>query len=253
MIDLSGKVILVTGGSQGIGAATVKILNQAGANVILHYGSSQEKAEEIVQNLGKESCYLVQSNLVETNAAIDLWKQAISWKGKIDVVVNNAGIIVPVSINDELETWNQTWQQTLQVNLIAVADLCREAIHHFKQQNGGIIINIASRAAFRGDTPDYIHYAASKGGVISLTRSIARGFAQDNILAYAIAPGYVRTDRIIDTAIQAYGEANLTKDIPMGEMASPEDVGYVVAFLASGLSPHTTGTTIDINGASYVR
>ncbi|MEB3279989.1 MAG: SDR family oxidoreductase [Lyngbya sp.] len=253
MIDLTGKVILVTGGSQGIGAATVKVLHQAGAKVVLHYGNSREKAAEILQELGEDSCYLVQANLAEKNAAIALWKQAISWQGKIDVIVNNAGVIIPASINDELETWNQTWQQTLQVNLIAVADLCREAIHYFKQQNGGIIINIASRAAFRGDTPDYMHYAASKGGVISLTRSIARGFAQDNILAYAIAPGFVRTERIVETAIQAYGEANLTKDIPMGEMASPEDVANVVVFLASGLSPHTTGTTIDINGASYVR
>ena len=253
MIDLTGKVILVTGGSQGIGAATVKILSQAGAKVVLHYGNSREQAEEIFQELGEDSCFLVRANLAEKNAAIELWKQAISWQGKIDVIVNNAGVIIPASIDDELETWNQTWQQTLQVNLIAAADLCREAIHHFQQQNGGIIINIASRAAFRGDTPDYIHYAASKGGVISLTRSIARGFAKDNILTYAIAPGFVRTERIIETAIQAYGEANLTKDIPMGEMASPEDVGYVVAFLASGLSPHTTGTTIDINGASYVR
>lgn len=253
MIDLTGKVILVTGGSQGIGAATVKILSQAGAKVVLHYGNSQEQAEEIVQELGEDSCFLVRANLAEKNAAIELWKRAVSWKGKIDVIVNNAGVIIPASIDDELETWNQTWQQTLQVNLIAAADLCREAIHHFKQQNGGIIINIASRAAFRGDTPDYIHYAASKGGVISLTRSIARGFAKDNILTYAIAPGFVRTERIIETAIQAYGEANLTKDIPMGEMASPEDVGYVVAFLALGLSPHATGTTIDINGASYVR
>lgn len=253
MIDLTGKVILVTGGSQGIGAATVKILNQAGANVILHYGNSREQAEQILQNLGEDACYLVQANLAEKNAAIELWKQAISWKGKIDVIVNNAGVIIPASIQDELETWNQTWQHTLQVNLISMADLCREAILHFQQQNGGIIINIASRAAFRGDTPDYIHYAASKGGVISLTRSIARGFAQDNILAYAIAPGFVRTERIIDTVIKTDGEANLTKDIPMGEMASPEDVANVVAFLASGLAPHSTGTTIDINGASYVR
>ncbi len=97
-----------------------------------------------------------------------------------------------------------------------------------------------------------MHYAASKGGVISLTRSIARGFALDNILAYAIAPGFVHTERIY-ALIQTYGEAQLTQDIPMGKMASPQDVANVVAFLASGLAPHTTGTTIDINGASYVR
>lgn len=252
MIDLTGKVILVTGGSQGIGEATVKTLHQAGANVILHYGQSQEKAEAILQDLGQEFCTILKADLSQKNAAIELWQNAINWAGKIDVIVNNAGIITPASIEDDLETWSQNWQETLQVNLIAVADLCREAIHHFKQQQGGIIINIASRAAFRGDQPNFMHYAASKGGVISLTRSIARGFALDNILAYAIAPGFVHTERI-DALIQTYGEAKLTQDIPMGKMASPQDVANVVAFLASGLAPHATGTTIDINGASYVR
>ena len=252
MIDLTGKVILVTGGSQGIGAATVKTLHQAGASIILHYGQSQEKAEAILQELGTESCIIIQADLSQKNAAIELWQKAIDWMGKIDVIVNNAGIFPLASLEDDLETWSQNWQETLQVNLIAVADLCREAIHHFKQQQGGIIINIASRAAFRGDQPNMMHYAASKGGVISLTRSIARGFALDNILAYAIAPGFVQTERI-DALIQTDGEAQLTQDIPMGKMASPQDVANVVAFLASGLAPHATGTTIDINGASYVR
>ncbi len=134
MIDLTGKVILVTGGSQGIGEATVKTLHQAGANVILHYGQSQEKAEAILQELGEESCTILQADFSQKNAAIELWQNAIDWAGKIDVIVNNAGVITPASIEDDLETWSQNWQETLQVNLIAVADLCREAIHHFKQQ-----------------------------------------------------------------------------------------------------------------------
>ncbi|NJK39512.1 MAG: SDR family oxidoreductase [Oscillatoriales cyanobacterium RM2_1_1] len=262
MIDLTGKVILVTGGSQGIGAATVKTLYQAGARVILHYGESRGKAEEIAQQLGRDACHLVQADLGQKQAAPELWRQAMQWQGKIDVVVNNAGMISATSIDDDFATWSQNWQQTLQVNLIAVADLCREAIHHFQQPNlqqkpqdpqqpSGIIINISSRAAFRGDQPNFMHYAASKGGVISLTRSIARGFAKDNILAYAIAPGFVQTERIA-AMMQIEDAAQLTQDIPMGKMASPEDVAHVVAFLASGLSPHTTGTTIDINGASYV-
>ncbi|MGL5083084.1 MAG: SDR family NAD(P)-dependent oxidoreductase [Microcoleaceae cyanobacterium] len=267
MIDLTGKVVLVTGGSQGIGAATVRTLHHIGAKVILHYGKNQKKAAAIAQELGQTSCHLVQADLTQENTAIELWKNAVSWQGKIDVIVNNAGMISPTSLEDDWKTWHHTWQQTLQVNLIAVADLCRAAIQHFQDQNiqqqkmqqqniqsqqGGIIINIASRAAFRGDQPDFMHYAASKGGVISLTRSIARGFAKDNILAYAIAPGFVRTERI-EALIQTYGEAVLTQDIPLGKIAAPEDVANVVAFLASGLAPHATGTTIDINGASYVR
>ena len=252
MIDLKGKVVLVTGGSRGIGAATVRTLGKAGADVILHYVRSPDEAEAIAESVGRSRCHVVSADLASLNAATALWDEAIAWRGQIDVLVNNAGIIQAASVDDELDIWASAWQQTLQVNLVAVADLCREAIRHFQTRNGGTIINIASRAAFRGDAPEYMHYAASKGGVIALTRSIARGFASDNILAYAVAPGFVRTD-MIDSFIQDYGEASLTRDIPMGKIAPPEDVANVVAFLASGLAPHATGTTIDINGASYVR
>ncbi|NES04117.1 MAG: SDR family oxidoreductase [Okeania sp. SIO2F4] len=252
MIDLSGKVILITGASSGIGAATVETLAKAGANVILHYYHKQQAAEAIAEKIGQDKCYLLKVDLAEKNAAVKLWQEAIAWKNHIDILVNNAGIFVSASVDDEIDVWTNAWQQTLQVNLVAVADLCREAIRHFQTRKGGTIINIASRAAFRGDDPEHIHYAASKGGVISLTRTIARGFAKDNILAYAIAPGFVRTERV-ESYLQEVGEEFATRDIPLGKLATPEDVANVVAFLASGLSPHTTGATIDINGASYVR
>lgn len=252
MIDLSGKVILVTGGSSGIGAVTVHTLLKAGAVVILHYYSQEEKAQKIAQSVGCDRVHLVQADLMGENAAKKLWEDAIAHTGKIDILVNNAAIMLSAGIDDDLNLWADAWQKILQVNLIAVADLCREAIHHFKSRNGGIIINIASRASFRGDTPEYMHYAASKGGIIALTRSIARGFAKDNILAFAVAPGFVRTE-MAEKFIQDYGEDFVTRDIPMGKLAPPEDVANVIAFLASGLAPHATGTTIDINGASYVR
>ena len=252
MIDLNGKVILVTGASSGIGATTVKTLAKAGADVILHYGHKYEAAAAIATQIGQDKCYLLKVDLAEKNAALKLWQEAIAWKGNIDILVNNAGIFVAASVDDEIDIWANAWQQTLQVNLIAVADLCREAIRHFQTRNGGTIINIASRAAFRGDDPQHLHYAASKGGVISLTRTIARGFAKDNILAFAVAPGFVRTERV-ESYLQEVGEEFATRDIPMGKLATPEDVANVVAFLASGLAPHTTGATIDINGASYVR
>jgi NAD(P)-dependent dehydrogenase (short-subunit alcohol dehydrogenase family) len=130
--------------------------------------------------------------------------------------------------------------------------MCREAIRHFRKRGGGIIVNIASRAAFRGDTSDYMNYAASKGGMVSLTRTIARGFASENILAYIIAPGFVFT-KLNDEFFRNNGTEAATREIPLGEMAMPEDIAKVVVFLASGLARHATGTTIDINGASYVR
>ena len=256
MIDLSGKVVLVTGASRGIGAAIAQTLGAAGASVIVHYGHDQAGAERTADAIS--SSHLVQADLAETGAAVALWQAAIAWQSRVDVVVNNAGIapaagVAPAAdVDDDFAIWSQAWQKTLQVNLIAVADLCREAIRHFQAQGGGTLINIASRAAFRGDDPEYMHYAASKGGVISLTRSIARGYGRDHILAYAIAPGFVRTEMAADF-IQKYGEETLTQNIPLGAIASPQDVANVAAFLASGLAPHATGTTIDINGASYVR
>ena len=252
MIDLSGKVILITGGSSGIGAVTAQVLAKAGAEVILHYANNLEKAQTVVKSIANNQIHFLKADLSLENASVKLWQEALSISGNIDVLINNAGIMPSAGIEDKLDIWNTAWKNTLQVNLIAVADLCREAIPHFKTRNGGIIINIASRAAFRGDTPEYMHYAASKGGVVALTRSIARGFGNDGILAYAVAPGFVRTE-MAEKFIQDYGEDFVTRDIPLGKIAPPEDVANVIAFLASGLAPHATGTTIDINGASYVR
>ncbi|WP_263053598.1 SDR family NAD(P)-dependent oxidoreductase [Oscillatoria nigro-viridis] len=121
---------------------------------------------------------------------------------------------------------------------------------YFQTRRVGTIINIASRAAFRGDDPTYLHYAASKDAIVALTRSIARGFAADNILAFTVAPGFVSTE-MSNQFIQEFGEADIIRDIP-GKIALPQDVANVIAFLAAGLATHATGTAIDINGASYV-
>jgi 3-oxoacyl-[acyl-carrier protein] reductase len=252
MIDLSGKVILVTGASRGIGATTATTLVQAGASVVLHYAHGQAEAEAIAKQLPPDRCCLVQADLAVPKAAVELWRQATKWQGRIDVLVNNAATMPYATVDDDWDAWSSTWQSTLQVNLIAVADLCREAIQHFRPRQTGTIINIASRAAFRGDSPDFMHYAASKGGVVALTRSIARGFAQEGILAFAIAPGFVHTDRIAEL-MQERGADHVTRDIPLGSPAPPQEIANTIAFLAAGLAPHMTGATLDINGASYVR
>jgi 3-oxoacyl-[acyl-carrier protein] reductase len=251
MIDLTGKTILVTGASRGIGAAIVLTLSKAGANVVLHYSQGEAEIEQVAASLPGQY-KLVQADLAVPQAAIDLWQQAVAWQGKLDVIVNNAAVMPYVSVEEDEQRWAEVWQTTLQVNLMAVADLCREAIRHFKTQQGGTIINIASRAAFRGDAPDFMHYAASKGGVVALTRSIARGFAKDGILAFTIAPGFVHTDRIAEV-MQERGAEYVIRDIPMRAAVPPEEVANVVAFLAAGLATHLTGSTIDINGASYPR
>ena len=189
MLDLTGKVVLVTGGSRGIGAATVRTLGAAGADVLVHYGRGEAEARSLVAEVGREErATALGADLAQPGAGAALFREALAWRGRVDVLVNNAGIAPTVTVDDPEDTWAGTWAQTLQVNLVVVADLCREAVLHFRTRGGGTIINVASRAAFRGDNPEAMHYAASKGGVIALTRSIARGYARKVILAYAVAP-----------------------------------------------------------------
>ncbi|HXV22836.1 MAG TPA: SDR family NAD(P)-dependent oxidoreductase [Alphaproteobacteria bacterium] len=252
MIDFSGKVVLVTGGSRGIGAAIVETLAHAHASVVLHYGRSRVEAEALAARLGPDRCLAVQADLAEEASVPRLWREALAWRGRIDALVNNAGIAPTVRIDDDFDAWHRIWAEVLRVNLVAAADLCREAIPHFAERGGGIIVNVASRAAFRGDQPDMMHYAASKAGLVALTRSIARGYGARNITAYVVAPGFVLTE-MAQQAVAEYGAQFIRKDIALPDMTGPQEVANVVAFLASGLARHATGSVVDVNGASYVR
>ncbi len=258
MIDFSGKVILVTGGSRGIGAATVKALVGAGGDVVLHYGSNSAAAEKTAQEAGAEHCYLVRADLNEPGAGAGLWRQALAWKGHIDVLVNNAGVFAPGVVDGSDAGWLENWQRTLQINLVATADLCRQAVNTWRAEEAkgvrGVIVNVASRASWRGDGPEYWSYAASKGGMISLMKTIARAYARDGILCYGVAPGFVETDMATESFEHDPALRDLVvRDIPMGDIAPASDIANTICFLASGLAPHATGATIDVNGASYVR
>jgi NAD(P)-dependent dehydrogenase (short-subunit alcohol dehydrogenase family) len=252
MIDLSGKVALITGGGRGIGAAIVRALAGAGGSVVLHDVRLGGGAAQLQKELGEDRCLAVAGDLADGAAVAKVWRKAERWRGRIDVLVNNAGIYEAADVDFDFERWSASWNRTLAINLVAPAHFCREAIRHFRAKGGGIIVNIASRAAFRGDDPDYMHYAASKAGIVAMTRTIARHFGRQGITAFAVAPGFVRTS-LNDATIAALGEDAILESIPLGAMAEPEDVANTVAFLASGLARHATGTTIDINGASYVR
>ena len=255
MINFSNKVALVTGGSRGIGAATVKAIVAAGGSVVIHYGSNKKAAELLAAEVGSDQCDMVRCDLSKPGAATTLWRDAIAWKGKIDVVVNNAGIFLAEKCDGSDEDWQNLWQRTLQVNLIATADLCREAINHWQKEGiGGSIVNVASRAAFRGDSPDHWSYAASKGAIISLTKTLARAYSAKGIYTYAVAPGFVLTDMALaeferDPTLRD----RVVGEIPYGDIAPASDIANAICFLASGLVTHATGQTIDVNGASYVR
>jgi NAD(P)-dependent dehydrogenase (short-subunit alcohol dehydrogenase family) len=249
MIDFDGKIVLVTGGSRGIGAAAVRAMSGAGARTIVHYASNRAAAEGVVADVGTDRAVAIGADLNEPDQAERLWDEAVAWQGHVDVLVNNAGIYEHADPDGDLGSWQTAWQRVLQVNLVAPAQLCRRAVAHFRERGGGIIVNVASRAAFRGEPYDAMNYAASKGGLLSVTRSLARAHGHENILAYGVAPGFTATE-------MAELGGNLDEvraQIPMGDLAPPEDVANVIAFLASGLAPHATGTTVDVNGASYVR
>ena len=252
MIAFDGKVVLVTGGARGIGAAAVRAMAGAGARVVIHYVRNRDAAEALAAEFDSGSTYLVQGDLADPVATEAIWSEALAWQGHVDVLVNNAGIYEPADPDGDLDAFLASWDRTLRVNLTAAAQLCRHAVDHFRTRGGGTIVNVASRAAFRGDDYDRMNYAASKGGLAALTRSIARKCAHWGVLAYTVAPGFVATD-MVDDIIEQDGMDDMIKDVPLGAIAPAEDVGNTIAFLASGLAPHATGTTVDINGASHIR
>ncbi|MDB5475541.1 MAG: short-chain alcohol dehydrogenase-like protein [Phenylobacterium sp.] len=232
--------ILVTGSTRGIGAATVEALEAKGARVFGHGRTASDK--------------VIAADLEQADAAQQLWDAALArLDGRIDVVINNAGVFEPVAVDAPLSAWHAAWARTLQINLQASADLCRAAILHFRGRGGGgRIVNVASRAAYRGDSPAHWHYAASKAGMIGMTKSIARGYAAEQILAFAICPGFVMTGMAEDYLASRGGD-KLLADIPLGRVAAPEEVASAAAYLALEAPASMTGAVLDINGASFVR
>lgn len=249
-MSVEGKAFLVTGASRGIGAAIARKLLQEGAHVAAHYNTGEGETKKLVTEFGKKRCVALRANLEHDKEIDALWEKAAAWKGRLHGLVNNAAVIDTVEPEAKLAEWRKGWRRTIQVNANACADLCRHAILHFLENGGGNIVNVASRAAFRGDLPGSMHYAASKGAVVALTRSIAKGYAKQNILAYIIAPGWVRTRRVMPTLTKAEN-AFMLDEVPMGEPAPPEEIANIAHFLLSGKARHATGATFDINGASY--
>jgi 3-oxoacyl-[acyl-carrier protein] reductase len=250
--DLSNKSVLVTGGSRGIGAAIARAVGTAGAEVVVQYARNRAAAETVQSAIGRARCHVLRADLAEPGAADRLWAEAVAAAPGLDVLINNAGIFEAAPVDAPAEAWRAAWDRVLQVNLVAAADLCRAAILHFRARGGGRIINVASRAAFRGEAPEQMPYGASKGALVTLTKTIARGFAAEGILAFCIAPGFTATDMVTDT-MTPDAIARATRDIPLGALAPPEEIGALAAFLCDDRVRHMTGATFDVNGASYVR
>jgi NAD(P)-dependent dehydrogenase (short-subunit alcohol dehydrogenase family) len=231
--------ILLTGASRGIGAATFDALVATGHRVAGHSTRGDNG--------------LIAGDLADPAAPRKIWETALGHlDGRIDVLVNNAGIYEGVADDAADEEWHAAWARTLTVNLQASGDLCRLAVGHFRERGGGRIINVASRAAYRGDSPQHWHYAASKSAIIGMTKTIARGYAKEGILAFAVAPGFTVTDAT-EEYLEGRGGAAILADIPLGRVTSPAEVGEAIRWLAIDAPAASTGSVIDLNGASYVR
>lgn len=253
-VDLRGKTILLTGASRGIGAATARALGAAGAAVIAHYGSHREGALEAVSAIAPEARNLVQGDLSRPGAARAIWREAVAWRGHVDVVVVNAATMPVTAFEGSDVEWDDGWRAALQVNVVEPASLIREAVAHFRARGGGILITLSSWAAQRGSAISNLNaYAASKAAIANLTQTVARNYARDGVLAHVVAPGIVRTRLSEASAAARGGIEGVNAALAMGEMVPPEEVAALVAFLATGTCRHVTGATIDLNGASNIR
>ncbi len=225
--------ILLTGGTRGIGQAIAERLDREAVKVWA-IGSNR-------------------FDLANPASPKRLWDQALDmFDGRIDVLINNAGVFEAAPIDLDDEEWLAQWHRTMQINLTASAELCRFAVQHYLQMGSGRIVNIASRAAHRGDSPAHWHYAASKAGMVAMTKTIARAYAAQGVYAFAICPGFTMTG-MADDYLSSRGGEKLLADIPLGKVADPEEVAEIAAFAALNAPPSMTGAVLDVNGASYVR
>lgn len=251
-MDFKNKNVLITGASRGIGKATAIAFASKGAKVGINFRSRVDEAKKTLAELSGEGHRLFQRDISEKEEAKALIDDFINQYGKIDVLVNNAGIAVSHNIDEaSFDDWTSAWETTLQTNLFAAANLSYLAAQHMVTSGGGHIVNVSSRGAFRGE-PDQPAYGASKAGLNALSQSLAKKLAPHKIYVGVVAPGFTETDMATETLTPDKKE-NMLKETPFHRMAKPEEVAHAILFLASDEAAYSSGTIIDVNGASYLR
>jgi NAD(P)-dependent dehydrogenase (short-subunit alcohol dehydrogenase family) len=249
----SGRAVLVTGASRGIGAAVARAFAGAGDRVAVHYGASAGKARGVAASLPGDGHVVVGADLADPAAVRRMVDDAAEGLGGLDVLVNNAGIFEPHPITEtSYEEWQAAWAHTLAVNLVGAANVTWCAVRHMLPGGpGGRIVNVSSRGAFRGE-PDQTAYGASKAGLISFGQSLARALGPHGISVTSVAPGFTETDMAAEHLVGEEGD-NRRAESPLGRVATPEDVAAAVVFLASPEAEFATGTVLDVNGGSFLR
>ena len=251
-MDFKNKIVLITGGSRGIGKATALEFAERGAKVIINYKSNDEAAMQTLQLLKGNGHILIKADITDSVELKEMFCDIDERFGRIDIVVNNAGISIdhdPLEVN--FDKWEDSWKRTIETNLTAPANICFLASRIMKRQGSGRIVNVSSRGAFRGE-PTKPAYGASKAALNSLTQSLAKALGPYNIFVAAVAPGFVDTDMTKETLTASERKA-IENECPLKRIARPEEVAYSIAFLASEKSAFSTGAILDINGASYLR
>ena len=251
-MDFSDKVILITGGARGIGRACVEAFARLGGRVAIHYSTSRDAAEQLLDSLPGQQHRTFGADLADPDACKRLIDDVAAHFGRLDVLVNNAGIYEVKPLKElSYADWQATWKNTLSVNLTAPANLCFLAAQIMMKQHSGHIINISSRGAFRGE-PDAPAYGAAKAGLNQLSQSLAWALAPYNVFVGVVAPGFVRTDMTTALLDGPNGEA-IRKQSPLGRVATAEEIAQAVVRLAADGMLSATGCILDVNGASYLR
>ena len=251
-MKFKNKVVLITGGSRGIGKATAIAFAKEGATVALNYRSNKEAALQTLAALEGTTHMEVQADIGDPQAVKAMVDQVAQHYQKIDILVNNAGIFEYHPIDKvDYGTWQRNWQRTLNINLIAAANLTYCAAQYMIQQGHGKIINVSSRGAFRGE-PLQPAYGASKAGMNAMGQSLAQALAKYNISVCTVAPGFVETDMATEVLDGPEGDT-IRNQSPFGRVAKPEEVAAGILFFASEETTFMSGAVLDINGASYLR
>lgn len=246
------RVVLVTGGSGGIGGTVCRRFAELGARVWVHYHHGEEAAEETRSQLAGDGHRTVRADLCDAASVESMVERVTGESGSIDVLVNNAGIYEhhsPLAV--DYATWCDAWQRTLGTNLVGAANAAFCAGRHMAAAAGGRIINVTSRGAFRGE-PDAPAYGASKAGLNALSQSLALALAPSGVFVFAVAPGFVETAMARPYLTGEMAET-IRRQSPLGRVATTEDVAYWVLCLADEKANFATGAIIDVNGASYLR
>ena len=248
----SSRAVLVTGGSRGIGRVIARAFAERGDRVAVHYGASREQADEVLASLPGDGHVLVQADMADADAVGAMVDSAASALGRLDVLVNNAGVFVASPpLTSTYEEWQAVWSRTLAVNLVGAANATFRAVPHMRAAGGGAVVNVSSRGAFRGE-PNNPAYGASKAGMNAFAQSMALALAPVGISVTCVAPGFVQTEMAREVLDGPSGDA-VRAQSPFGRVARPEEVASAVVWLASPEARFSTGTIVDVNGASYLR